>query len=45
MGQKSKVTNQNRYSMNKKCLNWNMFDGLNHWNTITLVTQNKNQKQ
>ena len=36
-----KVTNQKRYSMNKKFLNWNTFEGLNGWNIITLATQTK----
>ena len=29
--------------MNKKCLNWNIFKGLNDWNIIALVTQTKNK--
>ena len=29
--------------MNKKYLNWNIFEGLNDWNIIILVTQNKNK--
>ena len=36
-----KVTNQKRYSMNKQCLNWNIFEGLNDWNIIPLATQTK----
>ena len=38
-----KVTNQKRYSVNKKCLNGNIFEGLNDWNIITLVIQTKNK--
>ena len=29
--------------MNKECLNWNFFEGLNDGNIITLVTQTKNK--
>ena len=29
--------------MNKKCLSWNIFEGLNDLNIITLVTQPKNK--
>ena len=36
-------TNQRRYGINKECLNWNIFEGLNDWNIITLVTQTKNK--
>ena len=30
--------------MNKKCLNWSIFQGLNVWNIIILVTKTKNKK-
>ena len=29
--------------MNKKCLNWNIFEDFNVWNIIILVTQDKNK--
>ena len=29
--------------MNKKCLNWNKFEGVNDQNVITLVIQTKNK--
>ena len=38
-----KDTSQKRHIMNKKYLNWNIFEGLNDWNIIILVTQNKNK--
>ena len=28
--------------MNKKCLNWNIFQGLNDWNIITFQSKNNN---
>ena len=31
------------YSINKKFLNWNIFEGLNDQNIITLVIQTKNK--
>ena len=38
-----KDASQKRYNTNKHCLNWNIFEGLNDWNIIKLVTQTKNK--
>jgi len=43
MGQNEKITNHKMYSMNKKFLNWNIFEALNNCNIITLVAQTKNK--
>ena len=43
MGQNKEDTNQRRHGINKECLNWNIFEDLNDWNIITLVTQTKNK--
>ena len=38
-----KDTSRKRYSTNKQRFNWNIIEGLNDWDIITLVTQTKNK--